>query len=175
MRPSEHSEILFEWRRIVGQAEGVNRPRIGEQFAPPESGFHTSAWNVAELMLRRLGSLGGENVRLEKIESCTHSVSRRPSNFRAPVAGNRLKLRIGGMPVLHVNRERRLLHNSCVAILQPVVPPAQGLIPPFDLRAGLGIVGKSVIPRSNDRFDRRFYLLEHVRDGVAIAVEQASN
>lgn len=60
-------------------------------------------------------------------------------------------------------------------VLQPVIPPAEGLISPFDLGAGLGVVGEGVIPRADDRLHRRFDLLEHTRDGIAIAVKQASD
>src|ERR1700674_5896891 len=84
-------------------------------------------------------------------------------------------MRTGSVPLLNVNRQRRFFHDSRVAVLEPVIPPAEGLISPFDLRAGFCVVGEGVIPGTDDRLHRRLDLLKHTRDGIAIAVEQASD
>src|ERR1022692_1821302 len=79
------------------------------------------------------------------------------------------------MPGPHVNVEWSCIHNSCIAVFEPVIPPANSLIAPLDLRSGLAFIGESLVPGTDDGFERRFDLLEHAGDGIAVAVEQPAN
>ena len=102
-------------------------------------------------------------------------VSRWPAIFSTPLTGNVLQSRIRRMPILHVNHQLRILQNTGVAPFEPVIPPANSLIAPLDLRAGNCVVREGVIPRSYDCFQRRFGLFEHIGDAVSITIEQAAD
>src|SRR5260221_84690 len=127
-------------------------------------------WPAGNVQVARRISISSEEVWMG-----TKSISSEADSLSAPFASHVLEVRVGGVPILHVNRKRQLDHDPRVSTLEPVIPPAERLISPFDLGAGLGIVGKGVIPRPDDGLHRSFDLLKHARDGIAIAVEQATN
>src|ERR1700691_2596434 len=140
MRPSQHSEISLERSRIVGETESVDGPLIGEQLSPPESGFYSNRRHIAQLMHRWLCGIGREHVSVIEIEGRIRYVSGRPPNLPAPFSRHIFPLRIRRVPVLHINRKRRFFHDSCIAAFQPIIPPAQRLIAPFNLWTRLGVV-----------------------------------
>ncbi len=88
MRTSENGEVSFERSGIVDEAEGVDRPLVGEQISPPESGFHANGWNVAELLEGGFGGVGREHVRFVEVEHGVRHVPRGPANFAAPLSGH---------------------------------------------------------------------------------------
>ena len=67
--------------------------------------------------------------------------------------------------------EARSVHDVVGLALEPMLPPFDGEIAPFDGGPWDGIVGKGVIPWPDDRLDRRMHAVEHTRDGIAIAVQ----
>ena len=113
-------------------------------------------------------------VRLGKEDRVAH-IARRPAVLAPPFTGNVLQVRIWRVPVLHINDQPGIVQHAGVSSLEPVIPPADGLSAPLDLRAGDGVMWKGVVPRSDNRLQRGLRLLQHVGDAVAIAVEQAAD
>ena len=153
LRPAEDRGVFIERRGIVDQTVGVNRTLVGGEIAPPESGFVADGRDVLQLMWRRCSVASG-GTSPENDSARGKNVSRvricwRPGFLCAPVAGNFRDVRIRRIPVAHVNFEARLVHDSVLTSLQPVIPPARSFHAPFDGRAGLGVVRKSVIPRAD--------------------------
>ncbi len=99
----------------------------------------------------------------------------RPAFLATPFSGHGFQFRIRGMPVLHINHQLRISQHAGVAAFEPIVPPTYGFIAPLDTRAEIRVVGESVVPRSDDRFDRRLGLFEHRRNAVAVTILQTAN
>jgi DHA3 family tetracycline resistance protein-like MFS transporter len=111
-------------------------------------GIATAAW---QLMLVCLGyRLCQSMVRLGKEDRVAHIV-RWPDVFAPPFTGNVLEIWIWRMPVLHIDDQPGVVQHAGVSSLEPVIPPPDGLIAPFDLRAGDGVVREGVVPRSDNR------------------------
>src|SRR5580700_10229705 len=111
-----------------------------------------------------------------KIKSFVLPVGWRKTIFGAPVAGNLCDVRIGRIPVAHVNFETRLVKNAVLPAFQPVIPPARGLHAPFNAWSGLSIVWKTVIPGAEQGFYLRVLCaFEESADAVAIAVEKTAD
>src|SRR5580658_9646742 len=86
-------------------------------------------------------------------EQCRRlDVTRRPYIFTTPLTRYCFKIRIRWMPVLHVNYQPRILQHIGVAAFEPIIPPAYGFIAPFDSWAEVSVVGKAMVPRSDDGF-----------------------
>src|SRR5271163_166962 len=115
VRTPKNRERLRQRSRIVSEAESVHGSLIGKQFSPPESRLYPHARNVTKLVFGGLGGTGREDMSVVEIERRRRHVPRRPSNFAPPVSGQVLQMRIGRVPLLHINRERRLLHDPRVA------------------------------------------------------------
>ena len=76
----------------------------------------------------------------------------------------------------HIDDQLGILQNPSVPPFEPVIPPADGMIAPLDFRAGFCFVRKSVIPRAENCFHRRFgRLAQHVGDTVAISIDEAAD
>src|SRR5262249_58319372 len=103
------------------------------------------------------------------------SVRWRPGIFPSPFARDVFQVWIGRVPMTQIDNQPRMLQNTCVTILEPVIPPADSLIAPLNLRTGMGIVRESMGPWTNEGLQRRFCLLEHVRNAVAITIQQATD
>src|SRR5271165_6143586 len=100
---------------------------------------------------------------------------RRPELFCTPLARKFSDVRIRRVPVAHEHFEARLIENAILFALQPIIPPARGLVTPLDCRAWIGIVRERVVPWTEDRFHRSFHVLEKTRDAVAISIEKATD
>src|ERR1700740_1946809 len=79
------------------------------------------------------------------------------------------------MPVLLINDKSRIILNSCIAALNPIVEPAHRLIAPLHPWPEVGIVRKRMVPWPHDGFDRSLRLHQRVRNVVAIPVLQPPN
>src|ERR1035441_2035607 len=88
---------------IIGEAESVGGALVGEQFSPPQSGLYANAWYVAKLVDGGLGGTGIEGVSIVEIERRVGHVPGRPANFTAPFSRYGFEVRVGGVPVLHIN------------------------------------------------------------------------
>ena len=102
--------------------------------------------NVAELVCRRGRRLAAERVIRLRIKHLLADARDRPAIFVAPAARRVLEIRAGRMPVAHVHREARLLEDSGVDPLEPVIEPAHRLVPPFHARIRVGLVRPGVRP-----------------------------
>src|SRR5579863_10355129 len=79
------------------------------------------------------------------------------------------------MPVLHIDHEARIVLDSCVATLEPVVEPTHSLVAPFNSRPEVRVIGERVIPWADKGLDWRLRLREHVRNIVAVSVLQSAD
>src|SRR5271156_4622967 len=113
-------------------------------------------------------------VRLEEERLRLH-VRGWPGFLGTPLAGNFRDVRVGRIPVAHVQFETRLGHDSVLNSFQPGMPPARGLGTPFDRRTGFSFVRKSVIPRPDQSSYGRLGMFEEARNGIAIAIEEAAD
>src|SRR5215471_16441066 len=91
------------------------------------------------------------------------------------MSGNGFQMRIRRMPVPHEDGQRSLAHDAGIAVLEPVVPPAHGLVAPFNLRTGFGVIREGMVPRADDRLEWCFHVFEHPRNGIPIAIEQSAD
>src|SRR4029079_18587606 len=99
----------------------------------------------------------------------------RPGWLSHPAAG--AVRQIGRLPdrLLHPDPIGRFVHDPGVLALQPVVPPAQGLLEKADGRSRLGEMRVLMRPRANQSLARRFQAGKQARDGIGIAVRPASD
>ena len=56
MRTTENRHLMIQRRRIIDQAERVDRPRIAQQLSPPEASFHADCRHILQLVRGRLPS-----------------------------------------------------------------------------------------------------------------------
>src|SRR5580704_545836 len=110
-----------------------------------------------------------------EIKSFCLLVDWRKAIFSAPIAGDFRNVRIGRIPVTHVNFKARLIENAVLLALQPIIPPARGFYTPFNRPAGLSVVRKSVIPRAEQRFYRRMRSLQEAANAVTISIEKTTD
>ena len=50
VRTAENRYLVFQRRRIINETECVHRPRIAQQFSPPEASLDANCGNVFQLM-----------------------------------------------------------------------------------------------------------------------------
>src|SRR5271157_4034809 len=96
--------------------------------------------------------------------------SGRPAFFATPLPWYFRQIQLGCVPVTHVNRKARLVHNASIVPLKPLVPPAHRKVAPLDRRSPIWLVRPVMIPRPENGLNRSLHLLQHLRDAVAVTV-----
>src|SRR5271157_1391204 len=97
-----------------------------------------------------------------------------PALFTSPFAWYLRQVQLGCIPVAHVNRKARLVHDACIPPLQPLIPPANCKVAPLDGRSPIRLVRPVMIPGPENCFNRSLHLLEHLRDAVPVPVVETS-
>src|SRR5258706_1313252 len=79
------------------------------------------------------------------------------------------------MRMLNIDEEPRILEHTGIPPLEPVVEPTDRLIAPLVQGAVVAAIGKVMIPRAYPSLERRFHLLQHSWNAVAIAILVAAD
>ena len=178
LRHAQDLDVLLERRRVVDEAEGVARTLIRRDVAPPEhrpAGLDAGRRHVAQPIHGRGAGRGGERPVVPRVEHAIPDPRDRPARLGAPPARSDLEKRPRRVPVSDVHRQARLLHDPRVFSLEPLVVPADGLAAPVEPGLRIRLVRPGVVPRADDRLDRRLHVLEHPRNAVAVAVVPAAD
>ena len=99
----------------------------------------------------------------------------RPSRVADPAAGPVLGEIVRPDAVEDIGTYRWIVHDTGVLTLQPVVPPAQGLLQEANLRVRNGEMRVLVGPRTDNCPNRRFEAVEQARNGIGIGVIPTAN
>ena len=147
MRSPHDCQFLLQRSRIIYQAERVHGPLVGEQFSPPEAGFHADRRNILQPM--KVAQLRLEPA-CDSPEGKAWIASRSvaASRLDAPFPGHGFQIRIGRKPMAHKDDELWILQHPGIASLQPIVPPADSIFAPLDARAEVSIVRIGMVPWS---------------------------
>src|SRR5438270_8790 len=145
---------MLQRRRIINQTERVHRPGIAQQFSPPEASLDANRWNILQVVRGIVAGSAFQAVILLQKKRSLFRIFGRPDILTPPLSRYILQIRIGRVPVLHVDNKARVISNSGIPSLQPIIEPAYRLIPPLDSRAEICIIREGMVPRPDDRLDR---------------------
>ena len=124
---------------------------------------------VARAGRRRRSPLRVERQRQRARARSPEAPARRSSARAVRVVGRRAdRLR-------HPRAQHRPVHRAVVDPLEPVVPPAHGLLQEADLRPGVPVLRPLVAPRADQRAARAVEALEHPEDRVDVGVGPAAD
>ena len=118
--------------------------------------------------------LGRETVGVEVVAPGV-DVPRWPALLADPAAGALLVEGLRRYALLHPGAQPGLRHHPGVDALEPVIPPAAEVLQPVDRRAGLGLPGIGVGPRTDQATAGCGEVGDQARHRVGVAVGPAAH
>ena len=154
---------------------GVIRSHIARLLAPPATGGHAGTGTVGQGLdrFRGCGCLAQLLRSLRVKAQCSAAV--RAVLVAAPIAGNGGQIGRGRVPSTHERGPAGFIQDAVVYVFEPVVPPAQGPLPPFVVGAGCAVFRPAMVPRANLCNDRCLGGSAHVHDEITVTVEQSAD